>query len=52
VNANRAALDSVLFDPRFLVDVAERDKTTKVFGETVRLPLILSPCGLATVVHR
>lgn len=51
VNLNRAALESVLFDPRFLVDVAEPDITTKVFDEPVRLPLILSPCGLATIVH-
>jgi isopentenyl diphosphate isomerase/L-lactate dehydrogenase-like FMN-dependent dehydrogenase len=51
VRANRTALDEVLFEPRFLVDVADRDISTKVFGEPVRLPLILSPSGLATVVH-
>ncbi|MGI9622017.1 MAG: alpha-hydroxy acid oxidase, partial [Acidimicrobiales bacterium] len=51
VAANRQALDDVLFSPRFLVDVAERDMTTTVFGEPVSLPLVLSPSGLATVVH-
>lgn len=51
VAANRTALDEVLFEPRYLVDVAERDLTTMVFGEPVKLPLILSPSGLATVVH-
>lgn len=51
VSSNRAALDSVLFDPRFLVDVTDPDISTNVFGEPVRVPLILSPCGLATVVH-
>lgn len=51
VRANRTALEEILFEPRFLVDVADRDISTKVFGEPVRLPLILSPSGLATVVH-
>ena len=32
VNANRQALDDVLFSPRFLVDVADREQTTDVFG--------------------
>ena len=49
--ANPAALDAVLFEPRSLVDVADRDLSTEVFGKRVRLPLILSPSGLATVVH-
>lgn len=51
VIANRQALDDVLFSPRFLVDVADRELTTEVFGQSVRFPLILSPSGLATVVH-
>ena len=51
VAANRAALDEVLFEPRYLVDVAESDVTTMVFGDPVNLPLVLSPSGLATVVH-
>jgi L-lactate dehydrogenase (cytochrome) len=49
--ANRRALDDVLFSPRFMVDVADRDQTTNVFGRPVSSPLILSPSGLATVVH-
>jgi len=51
VSGNRAALDEVLFSPKFLVDVSDRDQSTTVFGEPVRTPLILSPSGLATVVH-
>ena len=51
IEANRRALDSVLFEPRYLVDVDERDISTSIFGERVAMPLILSPCGLATVVH-
>ena len=51
VAANRRSLDDVLFSPRFLVDVTDRDVGTHIFGQPVRLPLILSPSGLATVVH-
>lgn len=51
VSANREALDRVRFSPDFLVDVSGRDQTTTIFGEPVPMPLILSPSGLATVVH-
>ena len=51
IAANRAALDEVLFEPRYLVDVADRDLSTTILGEPAKLPLILSPSGLATVVH-
>ena len=51
VAANRRALDDVLFSPRFMVDVANRNQTTKVFGDAVSIPLILSPSGLATLVN-
>lgn len=51
VTANRKALDDVLFSPSFMVDVADRDQTTKIFGRETPMGLILSPSGLATVVH-
>lgn len=51
VSANRSALDEVAFAPRFLCDVTNRDQSTKVFGDEVRTPFILSPAGLATVAH-
>jgi hypothetical protein len=41
LTANRQALDSVLFSPRFMVDVAERDQTTTVFGRKIPLPFCL-----------
>jgi len=50
LSANRAALDRVLFSPRHLVDVAERDVSTTIFGSPVSVPLVLSPSGLATLV--
>ena len=51
LRANRDSLDEVIFSPSFLVNVASRDSSTAIFGNRVPLPLILSPSGLATVVH-
>lgn len=51
MRANRDALDAIIFSPRFLVDVANRDLSTTVLGQPVQMPLVLSPSGLATVVH-
>lgn len=49
--ANRAAIDAIRFDPRFLADVSGRDVSTTVLGQHVDVPFLLAPAGLATVVH-
>jgi L-lactate dehydrogenase (cytochrome) len=51
VRANRDALDTVRFDPRYLTDVSGRDVSTAVLGQRVAVPFLLAPAGLATVVH-
>lgn len=51
VAANRAAIDGVQFDPRYLSDVSGRDVSTTVLDQRVALPFLLAPAGLATVVH-
>jgi isopentenyl diphosphate isomerase/L-lactate dehydrogenase-like FMN-dependent dehydrogenase len=51
LRANRAAFERVRFDPRFLVDVAERETATTVLGERVAFPVLLAPAGLARLVH-
>jgi len=45
LRANRLAYDSITFRPRALVDVSERDQSTTVFGETISMPVMLSPTG-------
>ena len=51
VSANRGALDSLRFAPKFLTDVTDRDQTAMVFGSPIASPFILAPAGLATIAH-
>ena len=46
---NQAAFERILFDPRVLVDVSERDQSTAVFGETMKTPIIVAPTGLTSI---
>jgi isopentenyl diphosphate isomerase/L-lactate dehydrogenase-like FMN-dependent dehydrogenase len=49
---NRAAIDRLRFDPRWMTDVADRDTSTTVLGDKVALPVLLAPAGLAGLCHR
>ncbi len=42
---NRMAIDRIALRPRALRDVSSLDATSKLFGKTVRLPVILAPIG-------
>ena len=46
---NRAAFERIMFDPRVLVDVSERDQSTTVFGEKLRTPIIVAPTGMTGI---
>jgi L-lactate dehydrogenase (cytochrome) len=48
---NISAYDQWAFTPRVLCDVAAIDTTTAVLGETIALPVMLSPTGLSRVFH-
>lgn len=43
--ANRAGFEALTFEPRYLLDVKDPDLSTRVLGETVRLPVLLDPVG-------
>jgi glycolate oxidase len=45
VRRNRLALDSVAFRPRVLRDVSKIELTRKLFGKTLRIPVVLAPIG-------
>src|SRR5260221_7337484 len=45
VRRNRQALDSVAFRPRVLRNTAEIDLTTKIFGKSLRIPVMVAPVG-------
>lgn len=42
---NRAALDTIAFCPRMLVDVSEIDVSAEFLGHPVRMPVLLAPVG-------
>jgi isopentenyl diphosphate isomerase/L-lactate dehydrogenase-like FMN-dependent dehydrogenase len=42
---NRQALDSVAFRPRVLRNTAEIDLSTKIFGKSLRIPVMAAPVG-------
>ncbi len=45
VNRNRAAIDSLAFEPRVLRDVSKIHLGTTFLGQSLRLPLLLAPVG-------
>ncbi len=45
VRRNRQALDSIAFRPRVLRDVSRIDHSSRFFGKTIRLPVMLAPIG-------
>jgi L-lactate dehydrogenase (cytochrome) len=48
---NTSAFDSWEFRPRCLVDVAEIDTSTTVFGEKIEWPFFCSPTALSRLFH-
>ena len=46
---NRVAFERILFDPRVLVDVSERDQSTTIFGQKVATPIMVAPTGLTSI---
>ena len=45
VERNRRAYESWAFRPRVLRDVSALDLSTTVFGTTIKLPVLIAPCG-------
>ena len=52
VGENRRAFDDLAFVARVLAGVGERNQEVHVLGQTLRLPVILAPTGLARVAGR
>jgi isopentenyl diphosphate isomerase/L-lactate dehydrogenase-like FMN-dependent dehydrogenase len=48
---NRSAFDEILLRPRRLVDTRDLDTSTRVLGETLRVPVLLCPCGSQRAFH-
>lgn len=48
---NMAAFDDYELMPRYLVDVAKIDMTTRVLGQTLKWPVFLAPTGASRMWH-
>ena len=48
---NRTALDEVMIQPNFLVDVGDRDLKTTVLGDEISFPVMIAPAGAQTECH-
>jgi isopentenyl diphosphate isomerase/L-lactate dehydrogenase-like FMN-dependent dehydrogenase len=46
---NQAEFERIMFDPRVLVDVSQRDQSTTVFGQRLETPIIVAPTGLTAI---
>jgi isopentenyl diphosphate isomerase/L-lactate dehydrogenase-like FMN-dependent dehydrogenase len=51
MRANREAFRQWRIQPRMLEDVAERDLTITLFGQTFPSPFLLAPMGLQEIAH-
>ena len=51
VRRNRTAFEDITVNPRFLVDVGDRDLSTEVLGEKIDFPVMIAPAGSQRDVH-
>ncbi|MEO0561810.1 MAG: alpha-hydroxy acid oxidase [Chloroflexota bacterium] len=49
---NRAAFSRVQLTPRVLVDVTERDTSTKLLGKTIGAPIVIAPMAIMRMAHK
>jgi isopentenyl diphosphate isomerase/L-lactate dehydrogenase-like FMN-dependent dehydrogenase len=52
VRANRGAFRRWRIVPRFLRDVAQRDLSVSVLGQSFRAPFLLAPIGVQSILHK
>jgi L-lactate dehydrogenase (cytochrome) len=51
MHANMAAFRDIAFRPRMAVGAGAPSLSIRLFGEMLRLPVILAPCGLTRLLH-
>jgi 4-hydroxymandelate oxidase len=48
---NRAAFERFKLLPRMLVDVSQRDLTTKILGQSLQIPILIAPMAFQCLAH-
>ena len=48
---NRAAFERYKLRPRMLVDVSQRDLSTKILGQSLQLPILIAPMAFQCLAH-
>lgn len=51
LRANRADFDTITLYPRMLVDVSQRDPSTTLLGQSLKMPLGITPMAMAKLGH-
>ncbi|HEY9853962.1 MAG TPA: alpha-hydroxy acid oxidase [Leptolyngbyaceae cyanobacterium] len=49
---NRAAFERYKLRPRMLVDVSQRDLSTNILGQVVRMPILIAPMAFQCLAHQ
>lgn len=49
---NRAAFERFKLRPRMLVDVSQRDITTKILGKSLSVPILIAPMAFQCLAHQ
>lgn len=48
---NRQSYERIFLSPRMLVDVSQRDLSTKVLGQKIEMPVIIAPTAFQKLAH-
>ena len=51
LSANRSDFSDILFRPKLLTDVSNRNQRTRVVGQELAFPVMVSPAGLIRLAH-
>jgi isopentenyl diphosphate isomerase/L-lactate dehydrogenase-like FMN-dependent dehydrogenase len=51
LSANRSDFSDILFRPKLLTDVSDRNQRTRVVGQELAFPVMVSPAGLLRLAH-
>ena len=51
LSANRSDFSDILFRPKLLTDVSNRNQRTRVVGQELAFPVMVSPAGLLRLAH-